>query len=211
MITNIDLAVSTKDLEFILDSSTDLILLKDTENNILFANSAMCDMLGKNKMEVIDRPLSESFCEADAKKFYKDDLKIVESKKPIYKLVESIIGAKEKCHVVLTEKLPIIGANGSVEKILVIRKSLEKENCEVKKLAFELKDIKARFDEFGYILRHDLLEPVRMISSFSDLIHQRLKTHKINDDKLSQYLDFVVDSCARMKEIVLRTKKSIKK
>jgi PAS domain S-box-containing protein len=199
------------DLELVLNLVSDIVLIKDNQNNILFANKAACELLEKDSNEIVGYNADQIFSREDANKFYKDDLKIIESRKAIYKIIENITDKHGRRNLFITDKIPLVSDNKEVEKIIVIRKSLEKQSSEVKRLSHELKILRAKFDEFKYILTHDLLEPVRMISSFVELIEKLLAGYKIKDEKLKKYFSFVNDSCKKMKSIVLRTSKSVKK
>jgi PAS domain S-box-containing protein len=198
------------DFELILNQISDSVLIKDTQNNILFANKVACEILAKDEKDVFGTNADELFTEEDSKKYFKDDLKVIQSRKAIYKIIESYTDKSGKRNVIITDKIPILNELNQVERIVVIRKNLERQSPEVKRLAAKLSEQDAKFDEFSYILSHDLLEPVRMISRFLELIEALLKNHKIKDEKLNKYFGFVMDSCKKMKQIVLRTTKSFK-
>lgn len=204
-------SVSTADLEIALHNSSDLVFIKDIYNNILFVNEAACIFFEKDQEQIIGESCNSLLTEEDSRKYYKDDLKIIESKKPICKIVESFTHTNGTKSIIITDKLPILNTNGQVEKILVIRKSLEKQNTEVKQLALKLKESSRKFDELRYLFSHDLLEPIRMISSFIDLIEPIIKSYKIKDEKLNKYFSFVKESSLKLKKIVSRTRSSLKK
>lgn len=212
-ITNLDDSDSIhgSDLELALNNISDLVFIKDTQNCILFANRAACEFLNKSPQEIFNKNASSVFNEIDARKYFKDNLKIIESKRALLKIVEGFTHNNGKKSVLITDKLPILNKNGEVERILVIRKNLDKQNTEVQQLANKLSESSRKFDELRYLFSHDLLEPVRMITSFIELIEGILKTYNIKDDKLSKYFAFVQDSAKKLKNIVSRTRKSLKK
>jgi light-regulated signal transduction histidine kinase (bacteriophytochrome) len=56
-------------------------------------------------------------------------------------------------------------------------------------------------EEFAYIASHDLQEPLRMVSSFLQLLEKKYN-HQL-DEKGLQYIKFAVDGAARMRQIIL--------
>lgn len=207
---NIALDLS-QDLSLVLDNSSDYIFIKDLENRIIYANNAFCDLISKKESEVIGNYTYNLFLKEEFKKYSRDDLLIIESRKPLRKIIESYTDKLGKRHVIITDKIPVLNEFNEVIRIIVIRKNLEKQSVEVKRLSEKILELNKKFDEVGYLLRHDLLEPVRMISSFIELIDKMLKSHKIKDEKLQKYFSFVQSSCKKMKTLVLRTTKSVSK
>lgn len=55
-------------------------------------------------------------------------------------------------------------------------------------------------EQFAYVASHDLQEPIRMVSSFLQLLEKKYKD-KI-DEKASQYISFAVDGAERMKTLI---------
>ena len=201
----------SQDLRLVLDNSSEYIFIKDLENQIVYTNSAFCEFINKDKSEILGNFTYSLFSKEDYKKYSRDDLLIIESKKALRKIIESYTDKFGKRHVIITDKIPVLNEFNEVIRIIVIRKNLEKQSIEVKRLSEKILELNKKIDEFGYLLRHDLLEPVRMISSFIELIDKMLRTHKIKDEKLQKYFSFVQTSCKKMKTLVLRTTKSINK
>lgn len=64
-----------------------------------------------------------------------------------------------------------------------------------------LQDKNVELEEFAFISSHDLQEPLRMISSFMDLLKQKYSDQL--DEKGVQYIHFASDGAKRMKQIIL--------
>ncbi|WP_189090051.1 GAF domain-containing protein [Deinococcus ruber] len=64
----------------------------------------------------------------------------------------------------------------------------------------ELERSNAELERFAYIASHDLQEPLRTISSFSDLLQRRYRDQL--DPKAQQYLDFIYKGSGQMKALV---------
>lgn len=71
---------------------------------------------------------------------------------------------------------------------------------QLKDKALELKRCNSEFEQFAYVVSHDLQEPLRMVSSYTDLLVQRYKGQF--DERGEKYVSYASDGAKRMQQLV---------
>ncbi|MFT6894438.1 MAG: PAS domain S-box-containing protein, partial [Algoriphagus sp.] len=98
---------------------------------------------------------------------------------------------------------PTFLADGTVvlnSVILDVTKEAANEAL-LEQYTYELEHSNEELEQFAFIASHDLQEPLRMISSYMDLLHR--KYGHLIDEKGHQYIHFATDGAKRMKQIIL--------
>jgi PAS domain S-box-containing protein len=78
---------------------------------------------------------------------------------------------------------------------------LKELNVSLEKRARELAASNEELERFAYVASHDLQEPLRMVTSFLQLIEKKYKAKL--DEKAHEYIAFAVDGAERMKGLIL--------
>jgi signal transduction histidine kinase len=94
-----------------------------------------------------------------------------------------------------------------LEKTMVSKELLEKEvvvrraaEAKLKKTVKALKASNQDLQQFAYVASHDLQEPLRMVSSFTQLLGDRYRDEL--DARAQKWIGFAVDGAARMQKLI---------
>ncbi|WP_290795106.1 PAS domain-containing sensor histidine kinase [Flavihumibacter sp. UBA7668] len=97
----------------------------------------------------------------------------------------------------------VVRYSGTVQDITqrkLYEQALEQANSELSERAEQLARSNAELERFAFVASHDLQEPLRMVSSFLQLLDKRYR-EKI-DDAGRQYINFAVGGAERMKKLI---------
>jgi PAS domain S-box-containing protein len=96
------------------------------------------------------------------------------------------------------ETMYAIARNGTQRKLDA--KQLAELNIALAKRAMELQASNTELERFAYVASHDLQEPLRMVTSFLQLLEKKLDGQL--DETTKKYIFFAVDGAERMKKLI---------
>jgi len=91
----------------------------------------------------------------------------------------------------------LVEANISLEREIAERKATADE---LRKKSEELARSNLELQQFAYIASHDLQEPLRAISGFTELLEKRYKGQM--DARADRYIQFIVDGTNQMQQVI---------
>lgn len=97
----------------------------------------------------------------------------------------------------------VVRYSGTVQDITqrkLYEQALERANSDLSERAEQLARSNAELERFAFVASHDLQEPLRMVSSFLQLLDKRYREQI--DDAGRQYINFAVGGAERMKKLI---------
>jgi len=191
------LRASQQKLMTILENVDACIYLKDTEGRYLFANKPMRELWQVDMEAVIGFGDVKFYDAATAAAIRANDRRVLEAGETIRAEEVDTVPATGRTVVHLSTKLPLRREDGSIYALCGISTDI----TERKRVEAELKRSNAELEQFAYAISHDMRQPLRMVSSYLQLIERAMKGRLDEDSR--QYLAFALDGARRMDAMIL--------
>ncbi len=180
----------------ILDNSPYIAWLKDAEGRYIKVNKAYVDYVRlKDIQQVIGKTDFDFWPKELAEKYRTDDAKVMASRQQQHVEEHSLDG--DKIHWVETFKTPVIDENGNV----LGTTGFARDITERKEFEEELKRSNAELEQFSYAVSHDMRQPLRMISSYLQLLERSLANQL--DGEKRDYFNFAIEGAKRIDQMLV--------
>lgn len=183
-------AIFNNTFQFIGFMTPEGILLEVNEAALAFAGLREEDVVGKLFWETkwwslsldIQERLRDSIQKAATGEFVRYEVDVVGKDDAVITIdfsIKPVFDANDKV-------IQLIPEGRNITDMVLLREELERSNNELQ--------------NFAYIASHDLQEPLRMVTSFLNLLKDEYDG-QLSDDA-DQYIDFAVDGAQRMKQLI---------
>ncbi len=165
-------------------------------------NDAMCSKLGYTREEFLAMNPFDLIV-GDNKKILEDRLKRTQTGENIPESTEYMVRSKDGriLHGLLNMSFNYKDGK-PVGAVVIAQDITDRKLAEIKleETMEKLKSSNQELEKFAYVASHDLQEPLRMVSSFTQLLEKQYKDKL--DDEANEYINFIVDGAKRMQELI---------
>ncbi len=175
-------------------------LLIENDTTIILANSEFEKLSGYSKKDIEGKSWTELvFC---------DDLDKMMNYRDIRNLDPNSAPKNYEFRFIRKDKsmgyayLNIVNIPGSTQRIASVVDITDRKNDEKKlyKLNEKLKRSNAELEQFAYVASHDLREPLRMITTFLQLLEKKYKDEL--DEDANEYINYAVDGAKHLNAMI---------
>ena len=197
------------------ESSPDMIFTVGRDLRVEYVNPAAARMFGRQPEKLIGLPLDALFPPSSLEHQARALRTVLESGEPIYQ--EGAIAFAGVDIWLDTRLVPLLDQTGEANGVMGISRDiterrraeedlkqaasdLSRSNADLERMAADLARSNADLEQFAYVSSHDLQEPLRMVSSYVQLLARRYRD-KLDDDA-EEFIDYAVEGANRMQTLI---------
>ncbi|WP_436344766.1 ATP-binding protein [Natronorubrum sp. FCH18a] len=177
----------------LLDYSNDSVLVIEPETGqFIDVNETACRRLGYDRDELLDLTVPDMERRFDDVEEWRSHVEEVKAEGAV-----TITGEHERKDGT-TYPAEVNVAHVELDRAYMI--GIARDITERRKRERELEESNERLEQFAYAASHDLREPLRMVSSYLQLVESRYADEL--DDDGEEFIEYAIDGADRMREMI---------
>lgn len=179
------------------------IFMLDATGHVVSWNSGAQRIKGYRETEIIGRHFSIFYTREDAEGGKPERNLAIAVAEGRYEEEGWRIGKNQHrfmADIIITALFDAAGNLRGFAKVTRDVTELKKAEEAIKHYMEELERSNGELQQFAYVASHDLQEPLRMVSSYTQLLAQRYQGQL--DDKANKYIEYAVDGANRMQQLI---------
>ena len=170
----------------------------DLSGNLIAMNQSGLQMLGlQQEKDIIGVPYLNAVCADDLPRITQKLQDAFKGQSSVFEFASGDGKYYQSSFIPLPE---LSGKIGHIMGISIDMTDQKNNEALLKKQAIELKSSNDELENFAYIASHDLQEPLRMVSSFLNLLNKKLDSQL--DEESRQFIHYATDGANRMKILI---------
>jgi PAS domain S-box-containing protein len=183
------------------ETSPDMIFVLDLQSRVQYVNTLGASMFGTTALEATGQPAAQLFPPDMLAELTAGLKNVIETGEPF--AMQSELVTLTGARWLDTKWVALRDPQGQVNALMGVSRDVTEARQSAQALsqkALELQRSNSELERFAYVASHDLQEPLRMVSSYLQLLERRYK-EKLDGDAL-EFIAYAVDGAARMKLLI---------
>jgi len=191
-------------LHLLMENVPDGIYFKDDEAHYTRLNAAQASLLGADTIStVVGKTDEEALAPGYSRTYEVNEDEVLGGGRPLIDALEKITDPQGGVRWLSTTKVPILLNGNKAQGLVGISRDITARHqveVQLAKYADELHRSNQELQHFAYIASHDLQEPLRMISSYLQLLERRCGEALDEDGRT--FIHFAVDGAKRLQGLI---------